>query len=61
MEGLGFDYIFGENEIDNLFTDDESSVEETTEDAGTKEIEDTGEEEKKILLRAAEILGVDLG
>ena len=45
MEGLGFDYIFGENEIDNLFTDDESSVEETTEDAGTKEIEDTGEEE----------------
>ena len=45
MEGLGFDYIFGENEIDNLFTDDESSVEETTEDAGTKETEDTGEEE----------------
>ena len=45
MEGLGFDYIFGENEIDNLFTDDESSVEETAGDAGTEETEDTGEEE----------------
>ena len=42
MEGLGFDYIFGENEIDNLFTDDESSVEETAEDTSK---EDAGEEE----------------
>ena len=38
MEGLGFDNIFGEDEINNLFIDnEESSTEETVEEPASKE------------------------
>lgn len=42
-EELGFDYIFGEKEIDNLFVD-EDAVEEPTDDTSE---EDTGNDNKK--------------
>ena len=46
MEGLGFDYIFGEKEIENLFTDDETPTEETEEKPETKEKSDDEGKEK---------------
>ena len=43
MEGLGFDNIFGESEIENLFTSDEAT-EETVEKPDTEETTEEGEE-----------------
>ena len=51
MEDLGFDYIFGENEIENLFVDDASAEEtakqpETEDEADVDGEETNGETEK---------------
>ena len=43
MEGLGFDNIFGESEIENLFTSDEAT-EETVEKPDPEETTEEGEE-----------------
>ena len=48
MEALGLDHIFGAQEIDNLFDDsEETSVEETTEDAGKEKPEEKNTETNK--------------
>jgi hypothetical protein len=44
MEDLGFDYIFGENEIENLFVDD-ASAEETAKQPETEDETDVDGEE----------------
>lgn len=44
MEDLGFDYIFGENEIENLFVDD-ASAEETAKQPETEDETDADGEE----------------
>lgn len=57
-EELGFDYIFGENEINNLFVDDDDSTEESKE-VNTEDVDDTDDKNKTTEVDPQNLFGED--